>query len=208
VRTRRRPLLVGLGVALTALGGLGAAWLASSGTGTVSVVGVRHEIRAGQAIQRGDLMSVQVAVGGSLHVLPVQSAETVIGKRSLVRLLPGSLVNPDAVVDRLVPGPGQALVGLSVGPAQRPAVPLNAGDPVRIVYTPATGGSAAQALDQTAGDGGTRSSVPAVVVDTVEDGNANRTIVDVTLPQAAAAEVAAWSSAGHASFVLLAGDQG
>ena len=30
VRTRRRPLLVGLGIALTALGGLGAVWLAST----------------------------------------------------------------------------------------------------------------------------------------------------------------------------------
>jgi hypothetical protein len=58
VRTRRRPLLVGLGIALTALGGLGAVWLASAGTGTVTVVGVAKEVRAGDVIQKDDLVGV------------------------------------------------------------------------------------------------------------------------------------------------------
>jgi hypothetical protein len=198
VRTRRRPLLVGLGVALTALGGLGAAWLATSGTGTVSVVGVRHEIRAGATIGRDDLVGVQVASGSGLRTLPVDHADTVIGKRSLVRLLPGSLLNPDAVADKLVPSAGQALVGLSLGPAQRPALPFDAGDPVEIVYTP--GG--------TASDERVPAPVAAVVVSTTDDPDNGRTIVNVTVPADAAARVATWGSAGKASVVLLSAGQG
>src|SRR5436190_22975004 len=79
VRTRRRPLLIGLGLALTALGGLGAAWLASSGTGTTSVIGVAREVRAGQIIQRQDLVSVQIGAGSGLRAVPVQRAEDVVG---------------------------------------------------------------------------------------------------------------------------------
>lgn len=199
VRTRRRPLLVGLGVALTALGGLGAAWLATSGTGTLSVVGVRSEIRAGAVITRDDLVSVQVASGTELHTVPVERADAVIGKRTLVRLLPGSLLNPDAVADKLVPGAGQALVGLSLGPAQRPAIDLDAGDPVQIVYTP--GGS--DAADQSP-----PAPVQAVVVSTKDDPDNGRTIVNVTVAADAAARVASWSSASKASMVLLSAGQG
>lgn len=98
-------------------------------------MGVAHEIHAGQVIHRQDLVSVQIAAGPGLSAVPVRRAEDVVGKRSLVRLLPGSLLNPSAVADKLVPGPGQALVGLSLGPGQHPAVPLDSGDPVEIVYS-------------------------------------------------------------------------
>jgi len=200
IRTRRRPLLVGLGVALTALGGLGAAWLASSGTGAVSVVGVRGEIHAGAVIERDDLISVQVAAGGHLRAVPVDLADSVIGKRSLVRLLPGSLINPDAVADKLVPAAGQALVGLSLGSAQRPAVSLDAGDPIEIVYTPG-------ANDQS-GQEAPPPPVRALVVSTSDDTDTGRTIVNVTVPADAAARVASWSSTAKASVVLLAAGQG
>lgn len=200
LRTRRRPLLVGLGVALTALGGLGAAWLASSGTGMVSVVGVRHEIRAGAVIQREDLVSVQVATGSGLHGVPVDQAESVVGKRSLVRVLPGSVLNPDGLADKLVPAAGQALVGLSLGAAQRPGLALDAGDAVEIVYTPG-------ANDQ-AGQGVAPLPVRAVVVSTSDDPDAGRLIVNVTVPDDTAARVAGWSSAAKASLVLLPAGQG
>lgn len=199
LRTRRRPLLVGLGVALTALGGLGAAWLASSGTGTVSVVGVRHEVRAGSTIDRDDLVSVQVASGSELRTVPVDRAAVVIGKRSLVRLMPGSLLNPEAVADKLVPSAGQALVGLSVTPAQRPALPFDAGDPVEVVYTP--GGTES-------GQPSPPAPVPAVVVSSSDDPDNGRTILDITVPADAAARVATWGSAGKASVVLLSAGQG
>ncbi len=198
VRTRRRPLLVGLGVALTALGGLGAAWLASSGTGTVTVVGVRHEIRAGATIGRDDLVSVQVVRGSELRTVPVGRASDIIGMRSLVRLLPGSLLNPDAVADKLVPSAGQALVGLSLAPAQRPALPFDAGDPVEVVFTP--GGTESEQVSPPA-------PVPAVVVSSSDDPDNGRTILDITVPADAAVRVAGWGSAGKASVVLLSAGQ-
>jgi hypothetical protein len=199
VRTRRRPLLVGLGIALTALGGLGAVWLASTGTGTLTVVGIAKEVRAGDVIQKDALVGVQVASGTALHTLSVDHYSDVVGKRSLVRLLPGSLLNPDAVADKLVPGAGQALVGLSLGPAQRPAVPFDAGDAVQILYTPG---------NQDAASSAPTSPVVGTVVSTLDDPDANRLIVNVTVDADSAPKVATWSSASRATIVLLPAGQG
>jgi hypothetical protein len=199
VRTRRRPLLVGLGVALTALGGLGALWLASTGTGTVTVVGVAREVRAGDVIQKADLISVQVAPGTALRTLSVDHYADVVGKRSLVRMLPGSLLNPDAVADKLVPGAGQALVGLSLGPAQRPAVAFDTGDVVQILYTPG---------NQDSGSSSPPSPVIGTVVSAQDDPDANRLIVNVAVDADSAPKVATWGSAGRATIVLLPAGQG
>ncbi len=202
VRTRRRPLLVGLGVALTALGGLGAVWLASTGTGTVTVVGIAQEVRAGDVIEKDDLLGVQVAAGSPLRTLSVDRYADVVGKRSLVRLLPGSLLNPDAVADRLVPAAGQALVGLSLSTAQRPAVPFDAGDVVQILWTPGAQDST------TSGTGAPPAPVAATVVSTQEDEDAGRLILNVTVPAASAGRVATWGSTGRATVVLLPAGQG
>jgi SAF domain len=199
VRTRRRPLLVGLGVALTAIGGLGAFWLATTGNGTVTVVGIARELRAGDVIQKGDLVGVQVAPGTALRTLSVDHYADVVGKRSLVRLLPGSLLNPDAVADKLVPGAGQALVGLSLGPAQRPAVAFDAGDAVQILYTPG---------NQDSGSSSPPLPVIGTVVSTQDDPDANRLIVNVTVSTGSAPQVATWGSAGRATIVLLPTGQG
>jgi hypothetical protein len=199
VRTRRRPLLIGLGLALTALGGLGAMWLASSGTGTVSVIGVAREVRAGQVIQREDLVSVQVAAGSGLRSVPVDRAADVVGKHTLIRLLPGSLVHPDALADKLVPAAGQALVGLSLGPGQRPGIELGTGDRVQIVYAPGSQDSSAPSTSRVP-------PVLGVVVSTVDDPEANRTVVNVTVPVDAAVRVATWGSAGHATIAVLSAD--
>jgi hypothetical protein len=200
VRTRRRPLLIGLGVALTALGGLGAAWLASADGGTVAVLGVAREIRGGQIVHRQDLATVHIATGSGLSSLPVRRAGDVVGKRSLVRMLPGSLLNPAAVADKLVPAAGQALVGLSLGPGQRPTVPLDTGDSVEIVNTPGSE------------DASTSGSAPplavlALVVNTEEDLDANKMVVNVSVPVDAAAKVATWGSAGHATIAVLSPSQ-
>jgi hypothetical protein len=201
VRTRRRPLLVGLGVALTALGGLGAAWLASTGAGTIAVLGVVHEIHAGQVIHRQDLVSVQIAAASGLASVPVRRAEDVVGKRSLVRLLPGSLLNPSAVADKLVPTAGQALVGLSLGPGQRPALPLDTGDRVEVVYTPPTPDAQAPA------DGQPTSPILAVVVSSQDDPDAGKVVVTVSVAVDAAAKVAMWGSAGRATIAMLSAGQ-
>ena len=94
--------MIGLGLALTALGGLGAVWLASSGAGTTAVIGVAREVRAGQVIQRQDLVSVEIGTGSGLRAVPVQRAEDVVGKRTLVRLLPGSRLRALAAVGSLL----------------------------------------------------------------------------------------------------------
>lgn len=193
-------MLIGLGIALTAVGGLGAAWLASNRTGAISVVGVARELHAGQVIHRQDLVSVRIEAASGLKSLPAQRAEEIVGKRTLVRLLPGSLLNPDAVADRVVPAAGQAVLGLEAGPGQRPAVPLETGDPVEIVYAPGTGESPSGV--------GPAGVVLAVVVGTEADPDTNKALVDVSVPQDAAVKVAAWGNAGRAAIALLPAGHG
>jgi SAF domain len=157
-------------------------------------------VRAGQLIQRQDLVSVQIGTGSAVRAIPVERAGDVVGRRSLVRLLPGSLVNPDAVVDKLVPAQGQALVGLSLSPGQRPAVRMDAGDRVEIVHTPGS---------QESPSAGATTTPPvfAVVVSTVDDPDTGKTVVNVSVPEAAAATVATWGSAGRATLAVLPAEQ-
>lgn len=207
VRTRRRPLFVGLGAALVALGGLGAAAVvSSSGGGTIAVLAVSREVPAGQSIQREDLVSVQVASTSDLHVVPVANAREVIGKRTLVRLLPGSLVNRDAVTAQLTPSAGQALVGVAVDKTQMPATQLNGGDQILIVNVPQGGTPSG---DAAAEPGSVKATVISTEVSNPETDSQKvvstdeKTIVNVSVPQADAAKVAAWGSTGAAAIVVL-----
>jgi hypothetical protein len=139
---------------------------------------------------------VQIAAGSGLRSVPVERAGDVVGKHALIRLLPGSLIHPDALADKLVPASGQALVGLSLAPGQRPAVELDAGDRVQIVYAPGTQDPAAPSASRVP-------PVLGVVVSTVDDPDANRTVVNVTVPDDAAVRVATWGSAGRATIAVL-----
>src|SRR3954468_5475497 len=85
----------------------------------------------------------------------------------------GSLLNPDGLADKLVPAAGQALVGLSLGAAQRPGLALDAGDAVEIVYTPGANDQARQGLAPSPGRAG--------VVSPSDDPDAGRLIVNVTV---------------------------
>jgi hypothetical protein len=207
VRTRRRPLFVGLGAALVALGGLGAyAIVSSNGAGTIAVLAVTREVPAGQPIERADLVSVQVPTTSDLRAVPVANAREVIGKRTLVRLLPGSLINQAAVTAQLTPNAGQALVGVAVARTQMPATTLNGGDEILIVNAPENSTSAGNADAQPV-------SIKATVVSTEvssPDGDGknvvssdDKTIVNVSVSQADAARVAVWGSAGTAAIVVL-----
>ena len=93
-----------------------------------------------------------------------------------------------------MPGAGQALVGLSLGPAQRPALQFDAGDVVQILYSPGNQEAAASSPPP---------PVLGTVVSTQDDPDANRLIVNVTVDASSAPRVATWGSAGRATIVLL-----
>lgn len=191
-RHRRRPAVIAAGIALIALGGLTAAWVAATMSDTTSVLAVRAEVQRGAVINDGDLATASVIPDPNLHTIPADQLATVVGQRAAVDLAPGSLLTPDSVTTAMVPGPGQSLVGITVSPAQMPAEPLQAGDKVRIVDTPRPQDDPPNVAPP---------ALAATVVSTSYQDDTGNTVVDVTVPQAASAQLAARAATGRIAIV-------
>lgn len=128
------------GVLFLVMSGLLSAVMFNQVGDTASVLAVREQIAQGQTIDREDLISKQVA--GVDNAVAVENADAVVGKTAAVDLLAGQVVTTSAFTDDPVPGPGRALVGLSLKPSQMPGAGLEAGDLVRVISVPAADGSA------------------------------------------------------------------
>jgi len=203
LRARRRPALLAAGVALVALGALSAAYLVQVVSASHPVVAVVRPVAAGAVLQRGDLAVAQVQSDPALAPVPGSRIDALVGKRAAVALPAGSLLTADAVTDALPPATGQSLVGVALSPAQLPAEPLAAGDRVRLVDTPGSAGAAASGSAAAAGtDARGPHAVPAVVVGVAQPREDGTVVVDVTVPAADAAGLAASASTGRVALVL------
>jgi len=192
-RHRRRPALIGVGVALVALGGLTSGWLVTSTGDTSQVLALARPVPAGQALVRADLVVADVRPDPSLMTVPAAQVSSVVGLRAAAGLQAGALLTPTSVTAQVLPGSGSSLVGVFLSPAQLPAEPLLAGDSVRIVDTPP-----AQADPPSAAPGSTRAQVVSV---TAPDASGSAT-VDVLVPEGQAAGLAARAATGRISLVL------
>jgi hypothetical protein len=92
-----------------------------------------------------------------------------------------------------MPAAGQSLVGVALQPAQLPTEPLRAGDRVRVVDTPTSQADPPAATPDT---------IPAVVVSTEALDDGRQTIVNVTVPSAQAADLAARVATGRIALIL------
>ncbi len=105
VRLRRRPAVIGLGIALIVLGSLGAAWLVTTLAGAAGVVVAARDIPAGQVITAEDLRVADIGgtTTGTAYI-PAGALDDAIGRRTTVPLLTGQVVPPQAITGaRLVP---------------------------------------------------------------------------------------------------------
>lgn len=139
-RRRRRPALIALAVALTAVGALAALWLVSTVGDRVPVLAVAQPVALGERIEAADLIAAQVSTDPALQPLPVSALDTVVGQRAAVALLPGTLLTADQITTRVIPGPGEQLVPITLPGSRLPAEPLVAGDTVLVVPTPQING--------------------------------------------------------------------
>lgn len=196
-KRRRRPALLAAGVVLAVVGGLAAYALAASMSTRTAVVVAASDIPWGATISAVDLVEANIAGDPALAVIPWQDRSTVIGQRAAADIHRGALVGPADLTAAEIPPDGRALVGVAVKPGQQPATVLAAGQNVLIVHTTADGRTSAD--DAGAGP-------VAAVVFTVSDADAGggRT-VDVFVAEADAPLVAAWSAAGAASIIAVAG---
>lgn len=193
VRTRRRPGVLAAGVALVAVGALGAAYLAQAVGQTVPVVAVARDVAAGEVIERADLTIADVSSDPALSPIPAAELAGVVGQRAAVALTAGSLLTEAAVTDQVLPAAGQALVGIALTAAQLPAEPLRAGDQVRVIDTPVSQGEPPAT---------TPTSIAGQVVSVTGPDSAGLIVVDVTVPTGQAAGLAARVATGRIALVL------
>lgn len=193
LRRRRRRWVLALCAALVAAGGLGTAFAFTSVNDTQEVLVVSNDIKRGETIEAGDLAVVRVSVDPALTPVPGSQKAELEGSRAAVDLWAGTLLTAQAVTDNLVPGEGESLVGISLTPAQMPSEPLYGGDVVRIVTTPGDQGEITDREPVT---------IEATVVGVNRVEETGETVVDVSVPEAEAAELAARAATGRVALVL------
>lgn len=192
-KQRRRPWVFALCVALVAAGALGTAFAFTSINDTQEVLVVSQDIKRGETIEAGDLSVVRVSVDPALSPVAGSQKAELEGSRAAVDLWAGTLLTEEAVTDSLVPGDGESLVGISLTPAQMPSEPLYSGDAVRIVTTPGDQGEVTNEDPVT---------VEAVVVGVSRVPETGETVVDVSVPEGDAADLAARAATGRVALVL------
>lgn len=195
-KLRKRPALLAAGVAVTAFGCLLGAWAWSATTSTEEVLAARHTIHRGEVITASDLQRIRISGDPVLEPLPASAYDHVVGQRAALDISAGGLLTTASTADEPLPPQGQSIVGISLTPAQVPALPMHGGDKVRIIVTP--------------GDNSDKSaSVPqftvAEVVDTSLDETTGNTVVNVLVPYADAGVLAARAATGNVALVLDSG---
>jgi len=193
LRTRRRPAVLAAGVALVALGALGAAYLTQTAGGTVAVVAVVRDVAPGEVVQAADLTIADISTDPALSPVPADRLSSVIGQRTAVALTAGSLLTDAAVATTVVPTQGRSLVGVALAAAQLPAEPLQPGDRVRIVDTPTVQGEPPTTSPAT---------ITGEVASAVGPDDTGLTVVNVTVPSRQAADLAARVATGRVALVL------
>jgi SAF domain len=197
-RLRRRPALAAGGIVAVCLGALLAAWAWTATTHTQEVLAARHTIHGGSVIHADDLARVRINADPALRPVPASRYDQVAGQRAALDIAVGGLLTADATAAAVLPPAGMSIVGIALTPAQSPALPLQAGDKVRIVVTPGQDG------DSPAGDSPFTS---AEVVDSRADDATGQTVVDVLVPYADAGVLAARAATGKVALVLDSGEK-
>jgi hypothetical protein len=191
--------MVSLGVVLVIIGALaGWRYVASASTGTRAYIAVYQAVPMGGRITADDLQSVSISSARGLTPIPVSEAHRVIGEYAKVPLVPGTLLTDGELTTSNAIGPNQAMVGLQLGPGQRPGRQLKAGDQVLLVLVPPTNGD-------TGTDPATMANLAATVVEASAPDTNNSAVVDVVIPVNDASAIAAYAKLGRISAVLVSG---
>jgi hypothetical protein len=138
VRTsaRHRGALVGVGLALVALGALAFLYVSGRLSEAVPVIAVAVDVERGAVLTEVDLTTAAVAPDPALTPVSADRMDEVIGLRAAADLVAGSLVTEASFTVSVVPAAGEAVVGVALSPDQMPGEPLLPGDVVAIVETP------------------------------------------------------------------------
>lgn len=192
-KLRRRPLLIAAALILVTVGALTAAWLTTVVGHTVPVLALRDTVHRGDQITRANLMTVNISPDPALKTVPASDLDTIVGKYAATDLPAGGILPADAYTPSNALPSGQALVGVSLTPAQAPSHTLSAGDRIKIVVTPRSQDDPPTTAPST---------IDATVVSSRSVGDQGQVILDVSVPQSQAALLAATAATGRVAIVL------
>ncbi|MFD0327080.1 SAF domain-containing protein [Streptacidiphilus monticola] len=139
-RRARRPVLAVAGIAVAAVGALGAYTMVNQAGDRVAVLAVAHAVAKGQVVQASDLTTAQVAPDPALKTVAVGRSSTIVGKTAATDLAVGMLVTPGSVTAGVDVTAGKSVVGVLAKPGMIPAGRLAPGQAVSVVQTPARTG--------------------------------------------------------------------
>lgn len=192
-KLRRRPALVAAAVVAICLGALIAGWAWTVTTNSHEVLVARHSIERGSIIEAGDLARVRLSADPALKPVAGSQLDKVVGQRAALDIAGGGMLTPDSFSSMVVPASGKAIVGVALTPAQVPGLTLRSGDQVRVIVTPAEGEEI---------PAGVPPFSEAEVVGVHVTGESGQTVVDLLVPRADAAVLAARAATGNVAIVL------
>ena len=183
-------------VIVTTLGCLVGAWAWSATTDTQEVLAARKTIHRGDVIEADDIQRIRISGDPALSPLAASAFDDVVGQRVALDIAKGGLLTSESTSGEPIPPQGQSVVGISLTPAQVPAVPLYGGDKVRIIVTPGDNGDAPSNSPE---------FTVAEVVDTSTDETTGNALVNVLVPYAEAGVLAARAATGNVALILDSG---
>lgn len=192
-KLRRRPALIAAAVVAICLGALLGGWAWTATTNTHEVLAARADIERGSMIEVDDLVRVRVNSDPALNPVDAGSLESVVGQRAAIDIASGSLLTPSSYAESVVPAENMSVVGVALTSSQAPGMELQAGDQVRVVATPAEGSDA---------PAGASSFSEAEVVGVRLSNDTGQLVVDLLVPHAEAASLAAQIATGNVAIVL------
>jgi hypothetical protein len=192
-KLRRRPALAAAAVVAICLGALLAGWAWTATTNTQEVLVARHTIERGALIDAGDLARVRLSADPAVKPVLASEIEQVVGQHAALDIAEGGLLTAGSLSGAVVPADGNTVVGVALTAAQAPGLVLQTGDRVRLVTTPAQGEKVPAGVPEFS-----EAEVVAVHV-SPETG---QTVVDVLIPHAEAALLAARVATGNVTLVL------
>lgn len=135
-KIRRRPVHIVATIAAIFIGASIAAWGWTATTTSEEVIAARTTIPRGAVITADDLTTAQISSDNTLKVVPSQDIDELVGKRAALDIAAGGLLTPEMATEDNMPPQGQSIVGISLTPAQVPAMTPRSGDKVRLVAQP------------------------------------------------------------------------
>jgi hypothetical protein len=192
---RRRPALIGLSLALIAVGGLtGAVTMVGTGHRT-PVLAIAQDIPVGSAITAQDLVTASISLDPALQTVPASDEQRIIGSYATVELKPGSLLTRSDVTNQQLVGPYNQVVGVLLKPGQLPSAPLTPGLQVLVVGTPAQDSDLPTSPPLT---------LPGEVVEVGTPDSEGNVTVDLSVASTDGPALAAWAATGRIAIIIQA----